>query len=564
MIKKHIIAYILFNLATTIGFAQNLIPFDWQLVYNSDTVTEKSTPINLLFSWERQGVSYLKPSGNLQTTFIVPKTKKSRDYVLEITLLAHVESIHINDHYIDGDFSTDFIWSATPEYKSRKFNIPAKYLKFNQENSISIQCDNYAYTGGKNHNAVKFYADSISNSAINIQFETENHLFNNPSEVKFDLDIYANTKGFAEIIIENDYHETSLVKKLPVKKGQQSESINLATENLQAVFYSITAILKDNAYTGATSFFTVSPTEIQAVSNQPDGYSQYWDNALEELKTVAPKFKVERKDELSTEKRDGYIVQMQSIGDVTIYGYYFVPKKKGEFPAIINLPGYGYGFENLDEFLSVQDDVIELALCVRGHGLSAKSFETEFPAPGFFGYEICDVNKIAYRQIFMDCIRAVDFLLTRNEVDQSKIGVMGSSQGGGLTIMTAALAAEHISACAYGDPFPTDLKNHIRIRTLIQDEMNSYLNYYDNKCTFEEGINTFEFFDTKYFAKNIQCQTLYITGLADDDCPPRLGFSAFNDITAPKQFKVFPNDSHIGESNWKKEMMAFFKKQFEF
>lgn len=285
---------------------------------------------------------------------------------------------------------------------------------------------------------------------------------------------------------------------------------------------------------------------------------------MDELKQVDPQYKVTRVDSLCTITRDGYILEMKSLGDVTIRGYYFVPKKNKKYAAILNFPGYGYGFEDLDEFLKVEEEVIELAICVRGHGISKDAFTTEFPAPGFIGYNICDVNNIGYRQIYMDCIRALEFLLTRSEVDTSKIGVIGGSQGGGLALMTAGLMPDKVSACAYFDPFPTNLRNHIKIRTMIKDEVNAYLKYYDYACDFEAALTTFDFLDTKYFTKNIKCPTFYTTALLDDDCSSRIGFVAFNEIKSQKEFKIFPNDSHIGESSWKESSMLFFKKQFGF
>ena len=481
-----------------------------------------------------------------------------------MTLLAKVESININGHYISGGFRTQFVWAANPNYKAKNFIIPHKYLKFNKQNSIKIICSNYSYTGGKSNNSIKLYSNSDSDSKIDILYKTEDHLFENPNQVSLDINVEANSRGFVNLLIQNDFHETLLEKKVNIVKGKQSYSIDLNSVKLNPGFYTVTAVLKDEGYVGDASFFTIAPTMIKPLKNEPEGYSKHWQDAIEELKTVKPNFEIEKRDDLTSERRNGYVIKMKSIGDVAIYGYYFVPKKKGKFPAILHLPGYGYGFEHLDDFLNSSNDIIELALCVRGHGLSKESIATEFPIPGFFGYEICDINKMAYRQIYMDCLRAVDFMVSREEVDKSKIGVMGSSQGGGLALMTAGLASKHISACAYGDPFPTDMRNHIRIRTLIEDELESYLDYYGNKCSFEEGLKTFDFFDTKYFAKHIKASTFYVTGLVDDDCPPRLGFSAFNEINSQKEFIIFPNDSHIAESNWKKEMMIFFKREFKF
>ncbi|MCH8832002.1 MAG: acetylxylan esterase [Chloroflexi bacterium] len=39
----------------------------------------------------------------------------------------------------------------------------------------------------------------------------------------------------------------------------------------------------------------------------------------------------------------------------------------------------------------------------------------------------------------MDCVRGIDFLNSRSEIDSSRIGVWGFSQGGGLTLGIATL-----------------------------------------------------------------------------------------------------------------------------
>ncbi|BDD09376.1 hypothetical protein FUAX_18080 [Fulvitalea axinellae] len=563
MIPKNFILSAIFIFAMSNGFAQNLIPFDWKLTFNDGLNKEKSMPFSMLLSWERQGLYYQKPSGVLQTSFFVPKQNPT-DFNLEITLLASVDSVEINGHYIGGGFNTGFVWSISPVYKSKKFKVPSKYLKFNKENSIKIKCSNYSYTGGKNHNAVKLYRNVQPDSRIAISYKPENHVFENPANISLNINIKPKSRGQIDLLIKNDFHKTVVKRKIKTVKGKQSYELDLSSEKLKPGFYTVTAILKNDGYLGASSFFCVAPTKIEIAKNEPKGYFKYWQNAIEELKTVKPNFEIEKREDLCSENRNGYIVKMKSVGNVDIYGYYFVPKKKGSYPTILHLPGYGYGFEHLNGFLQSKNEIVELALCVRGHGLSKESFKTDFPVPGFFGHGICDIDKTAYRQIFMDCLRAVDFLGSRQEVDQSKIGVMGSSQGGGLALMTAGLLPDRISACAYGDPFPTDMRNHIQVRTLIKDEVRSFLDYYGNSCDFEAGLRTLDFLDTKHFAKRIKASTLYIAGLVDDDCPPRLGFSAFNEINSKKEYVVFPNDSHIGESNWSTEMMNFFKKEFKF
>ena len=560
---RYLVLLLLFFI--NLGSAQNLIPLNWEFSVQKPSVFPVQRNVNLLLSWERQGLSYLTPSGKLSTKFKVPKANENANYILEVCLLLDIEEIYINGFYIGGDISNEFMWSANPDYKVTKFKIPVEVLLIGEQNTIEINCTNFSYTGGKSHNSVKLYSEGeIDNSIVEINFNSKNHLFENSSDVLFDVNTNLNTDSELDICIRNDFADTLFVKKVNLKKGTKLFRVDVTQENLESGFYEVIVNLKDAGFNGAVSWFLVNPTKRINTSKQPADFNQFWDTAIAELSTITPNFKVKKVDSLCTSKRDGFIVEMNSINNLTIRGYYFVPKQKGKYPAILNLPGYGYGFENLDEFLAVDENVIELALCVRGHGISDKIVEDKLENPGFFGYNICNKEESAYRQIYMDCIRAVDFLISRAEVDTSKIGVLGSSQGGGLALMTAGLASKNISACAYFDPFPTDLQNHIKIRKLIKNEIDGFLKFYKNVCDFETAMNNLNYIDTMYFSKMIKCPTLYITGLMDDDCPSRIGFSAYNNINSEKSYKIFPNDSHIGETGTRKEMMAFFKEQFEF
>lgn len=561
--RKKIELVILFLSLNLISLsAQNLIPLSWTLSFGNESIPKEISNINMLLSWERQGFSYLNTLGELRTEFQISQLDTCENFTLEISLRLDVQGILINEKYIGGNISNEFIWSPNPNYKTSKFLVPASYLHFNKENTIAIRVSNFSYTGGKSHNLVRLYTgEELQEPTIQLNFESPEHLFRENEELQFSVDTETDSDGLLNVLLRNDFMDTICSRNIQVKKGFTSTKIDLSNENLLPGFYEVIASLKNEGYAGIVEWFTVSPTKIEDSTTAPHDFDEFWNAALNELSLVKADFKMSKADHLCTEKRDAYIVEMHSIDSALIRGYYFAPKKKGTYAAILNLPGYGYDFEHLDEFLSNQEDVIELALCVRGHGISKDAF-TPDSGTGFMGHQIGNKEKSAYRKIYMDCIRAVEFLMFRDEVDKTKIGVFGGSQGGGLALMSAGLANKHISACAYFDPFPCDLKNHIRIRKMLKGEINNFLACYNHSYTFADALNTLEYLDAKHFAEKIKAPTLYLTGLFDDDCPSRLGFSAYNKIKALKEFKIFPNDSHIGESNYKKEAMKFFKKQF--
>jgi cephalosporin-C deacetylase-like acetyl esterase len=141
---------------------------------------------------------------------------------------------------------------------------------------------------------------------------------------------------------------------------------------------------------------------------------------------------------------------------------------------------------------------------------------------------------------------------------------MGGSQGGGLTIATAGLCGNKIAACAYFDPFPCDQREVLNIRTICRYEMNSFLKYYNNPCSLEEALHVQDLIDTRNLAGGITCPALFVTGLFDDDCPSHIGFAAYNRISSPKEYKIFPEDSHLGESDYYVAFWSFFRRQFKY
>ena len=124
-----------------------------------------------------------------------------------------------------------------------------------------------------------------------------------------------------------------------------------------------------------------------------------------------------------------YEVHYRSLGGLRIAGWYCVPAQgTGPFPALIEFPGY-----KSDPSLPrawAQRGVASLSVAVRGKLGSHQQFNPGYPGLLTSGVE--DPSTYSYRGVISDCMRGVDFLLTRPEVDQERIFAHGASQGGGL------------------------------------------------------------------------------------------------------------------------------------
>jgi cephalosporin-C deacetylase len=141
----------------------------------------------------------------------------------------------------------------------------------------------------------------------------------------------------------------------------------------------------------------------------------------------------------------------------------------------------------------------------------------------------------------VDTWRGIDFLLSRSEVDPARLGVTGSSQGGGLTITTAAMRSE-VRAAAAGAPYLCGFVDAIELtHTYPYEEINDYLRRHPESRREVEA--TVAYFDGINFASRISCPTIVNIGLQDNVCPPETGYALFEQIGA-KDKQLYPYDGH--------------------
>jgi cephalosporin-C deacetylase len=142
----------------------------------------------------------------------------------------------------------------------------------------------------------------------------------------------------------------------------------------------------------------------------------------------------------------------------------------------------------------------------------------------------------------VDCVRAVDYLCSRDDVDQNQIGIWGGSQGGGMSFATAALD-QRIDYCVADIPWLGSWETYFTLTREEGDEMEEWLAAKEGR-NFKDMLKTLSYFDTVNLADRIKCPTYMGVGLQDSICPPTISFGVFNRVPGPKEFRISPKAGH--------------------
>ena len=281
----------------------------------------------------------------------------------------------------------------------------------------------------------------------------------------------------------------------------------------------------------------VSP-DYRSIVHKPADFDAFWDSVQRQAAAIPLDPEVVPDPLRTSADLEVFQVFYTSLDHVRIAGWYCRPAPRpAKAPAILFLPGYQMDPPIPKEW--ARRGYIALSVAPRGKLRSNRQFNPGYP--NLLTYNIVDQHTYSYRGFYMDTWRGVDFLLSRPEVEASRIGVTGSSQGGGLTITTAAMRPE-VRAAAAGAPYLCGMMDAITLtHTYPYEEINDYLRAH--AASRQAVTNTLAYFDGINFADKITCPTIVNIGVQDNVCPPETGYALFQAISA-RDKRLYTYDGH--------------------
>jgi cephalosporin-C deacetylase len=365
------------------------------------------------------------------------------------------------------------------------------------------------------------------------------------------------------------YYETGPEKMDPVKK----DSLNLpdgkfviegGTMNTAGFLRCVVvAEVNGKKYRSlATAGF--DPGAIKPAIENPATFAQFWEQAKADLSKIPIDARMVLIPERCTETVNVYQVNLQNFRlGARLYGILCVPKKEGKYPAILKVPGAGIR-PYFGDIAMAEKGFITLEIGIHGIPVTLEpEVYTNLGVGALSGYpnmNLDDRDRYYYKRVYLGCVRANDFLVTLPQFDGVNLAVTGGSQGGALSIVTAALDSRVKFLAAYY-PALSDLTGYLKGRA------GGWPHLFDkNNLTFnnkKEKIETCQYYDVVNFARLLKVPGMYSWGFNDETCPPTSMYAAYNVITAPKSLYLALETGHWTYPEQTEKMNTWLQEQLQ-
>lgn len=284
-----------------------------------------------------------------------------------------------------------------------------------------------------------------------------------------------------------------------------------------------------------------SPDSIRSYTPIPKDFDKFWKKTLKEAEKVRLNAEVTPLPKYSTPEVEVSLVKLNVGPDGrNMYGYLTKPRDGKKHPVLFSPPGAGSSKISPTTYYS-ERGFIYLNINIHS-GCNSELSDSAYAearkiANNYNRNGIGDKDKFYYRSVYAGCSRCVDYLCSLPEWDGSHVGVTGGSQGGALTIVTAALNPK-VTFCA---PFYPALSDLLGFR---HQRAGGWPRYFDNKTEADGAETTLPYYDVVNFARRLECPVFYSFGYNDDTCSPTSTFAVYNEIKSRKVLDVTPTSGH--------------------
>jgi cephalosporin-C deacetylase-like acetyl esterase len=297
----------------------------------------------------------------------------------------------------------------------------------------------------------------------------------------------------------------------------------------------------------ATAAF--QPEAIQPTQKDPADFDAFWASGKAALAELPIDARLTPLPGYGNANADCFHLNLQNVGmgnaPSRFYGILCEPKAPGKYPALLSVPGAGVRpYAGLADLAA--RGIVTLQVGIHGIPVTMDpAVYTSLGAGALANYNTFGLDsrdRYYYRRVYLGCVRANDFLVSHPKFDGENLVVTGGSQGGALSIVTAALDPRVKGLAAYY-PALSDVTGYLHNRAggwphMFRATEGPTLHRSPDK------IQTTQYYDVVNFARRVKVPGLYTWGFNDETCPPTSMYSAYNVTPGKKELMLALETGH--------------------
>ncbi|MFC4557972.1 acetylxylan esterase [Virgibacillus kekensis] len=302
--------------------------------------------------------------------------------------------------------------------------------------------------------------------------------------------------------------------------------------------------------------------------DKPDNFDSFWFEQSNKMNDIQPQVTFEPRV-YPVPTIDVVDITFKSWDETPLNGILVTPKATKACPVIVCFPGYtGSCGLPVDHLKWTSLGFAVYVFDVRGQGTSPDfgKYQNGSRIPGWMLQGIHSHENYYYTNVYKDILMQLKWIRSEDSpVHQTKLGVMGSSQGGGLALSTAGLDRE-VDFVLADWPFLAHFRRALDVALSgPYMEIVNYFKWNDPQYkTHSQVMETLSYIDSLHFCETITCPVLMAAGLEDAITPPSTVFAAFNHIRSTnKMIEIYPQFTHELNPFHDEKKLEFLMKQLE-
>ncbi len=308
---------------------------------------------------------------------------------------------------------------------------------------------------------------------------------------------------------------------------------------------------------GAAGF---SPEKIRPAAKLPEDFQAFWATGKKELAGVPMDARLTPAERHTTDEVEVFKINLANVRNSRVYGWLSVPRKQGPFPAVLVVPGAGVSAQGpatqyarlgaVTMNISVHDMDVDLP--------PAKYTEAQAgPLKGYPHLGKTDRETFYYQRVILGCVRALDYLTGRPDWNGKHLAVVGSSQGGALSLITAGVDSR-VTVLSANVPAMCDHTGYTLGRVSGWPQLGE-----GGKAADLDAITRVSaYYDAVNFARQFRGPALLSAGFIDRTCSPTSVYAAYNVLRGPKEMMNFPLMGHAVDRRFTARQEAFLREHF--